>query len=94
MTNCVLSPQLEAQLTEQPGRVVGSMLEAEFAEAMEKAVPESSDLLSRRLFLQSLVLLQEKSDSGRQSLPVRNLACILKVPARGHGHSACMFFIP
>lgn len=53
------------------------MLEAEFAEAMERAVPESSDMLSHRLFLQSLAMLKEKSEPGRHSLPVRNLACIL-----------------
>ena len=52
------------------------MLEAEFAEAMEKAVPESSDLLCHRLFLQSLAMFQEKTEICRQSLPVRNLACI------------------
>ena len=68
--------QLEAQLTEQPGRLVGAMLEVEFTEAMEKIINNSSDMLCHRLFSQSLVTLQEKNEPGRQSLPVRNLACI------------------
>ena len=56
------------------------MLEAEFAEAMEKIIPSFNgtlDLLSHQLFLQSLVTYQEKTDSNQQTLPIRNLACIL-----------------
>ena len=69
--------QLESKLVEEPCCVIGCMLETEFAEAMEKLVPTASDVLCHRLFLQSLLLFQDKNDSSRQTLPTKNLACIL-----------------
>lgn len=69
--------QLESRLAEQPCHTIGCMLEAEFAEAIEKLVPENTGLLGHRLFFQSLYSLQEKTNSNRQTLPTRNLACIL-----------------
>jgi hypothetical protein len=68
--------QLEGHLTEQPCGAVGCMVEAEFADAMEKIVPGNSDSLSHQLFLQSLSS-QESSDSSKRTLPIKNLACIL-----------------
>lgn len=73
----LLPLQLEGELMEQPCHVFGCMAEAEFADAMEKIVPGNFDLLSHQLFLQSL-LAQESSNSNRQTLPTKNLACILK----------------
>lgn len=55
------------------------MLEAEFAEAMEKTIPGNSDLLSHQLFLQSLLSFEQGSNSSRETLPTRNLACILRL---------------
>ena len=69
--------QLESRLAEQPCHAIGSMLEAEFADAIEKLIPENTGLLGHRLFFQSLYSLQEKTNSNRQTLPIRNLACIL-----------------
>lgn len=71
--------QLEGQLAEHPCQATGSMLEVEFAEAMEKNLSINSDLLCRRLFLQSLALFQQKEKQSRTTLPTRNLACILLV---------------
>lgn len=70
--------QLEGKLVEQHCRFIGCMMEAEFAEAMEKIVPGNSDLLSHRLFLQGMLSFEEESNSSRQTLPIRNLACILQ----------------
>ena len=66
-------------MSEQPCRDSGGMLEVEFAEAVDSLVPVISDQLSRHLFLQSLVQLQdiESSHQTRKTLPIKRLSCIL-----------------
>ena len=66
------------------------MLEAEFAEAMEKIIPSFNgnlDLLSHQLFLQSLVL-----DSNQQTLSIRKLACILVPNIFTHRKLLCHYY--
>ena len=70
---------MESKLTEMPSRNVGRMLEVEFADAMENIIDGYSSSLGRRLFLQSLKLVQDKESREQNSLPLRNLACILPV---------------
>lgn len=55
----------------------GVMLEVEFAEAISGIVPQVSDQLCRRLFLQSLAQYQEGDESSRETLPIKRLARIL-----------------
>lgn len=71
--------QFESQLSEQPCRSSGSMLEVEFAEAVDNLVSLVSDQLCRHLYLQSLAQLQEEEGSHktRKTLPIKRLSCIL-----------------
>ena len=85
--------QLEEQLMEQPCHVLGCMAEAEFADAMEKIAPGNLDLLSHRLFLQSL-LAQESSNSIKQTLPTKKLACILSNYRHRHPNCATVIESP
>ena len=70
--------QFESQLSEYHSRSSGSMLEVEFAEAVDGLVSLVSDQLCRHLFLQSLAQLQdsENSQQTRKTLPIKRCSCI------------------
>ena len=73
----LLPPQLESRLLDRPSRHTGSMLEVEFAEAMDCLLPLLPDQLCRRLFMQSLSQLrEEEGQSHRETVPTKRLACI------------------
>lgn len=73
---------MESHLSDQKTIHTGSMNETEFAEICLLLCPSAaSDSLVTRLYLQSLAQLKE---NGRKedSIPLRNLACILSKSIR------------
>lgn len=75
---------MESKLVDHPCKRPGTMLEMEFAEAMDSLVSLVPDRLCHHLFMQGLAAMasvEEESDATgkkRETMPTKRLACILE----------------